>query len=247
MNAIHIVNMVHSPATSDAGSRTQRRREDRIETVLDRAMEIVDEAGFDGLTLKGLAESLGLVTTAIYRYFPSKDALSAALQRRAIAEVGAHFVAASQSLEERARGAAPATAALAHLLGAAQLYLELPRTHARSWMFIAILLGDPRPLLSDEEAGRTGPILGALLAQIEALFERAKTEGALEPGSARARMTSYWAALHGAHCLEKARRLDPSLPPAEEVGAHAARSLLLSWGATSARLTAAERLLGEGR
>jgi AcrR family transcriptional regulator len=210
-------------------------------------MEIVDEAGFDGLTLKGLAESLGLVTTAIYRYFPSKDALSAALQRRAIAEIGEHLAASDRRLEERCRGAAPATAALAHLLGAADLYLGLPRTHARSWMFIAILLGDPRPLLSDEEVGRTGPILTALLTQIEALFERAKVEGALEAGPSKARMMSYWAAIHGAQCLEKARRLDRSLPPFEDVGAHAARSLLLSWGASGARLSAAERLLGEGR
>jgi AcrR family transcriptional regulator len=39
------------------------------------ALEILDAHGIDGLTMRGLAEELGMGTMALYRYFPSKNAL----------------------------------------------------------------------------------------------------------------------------------------------------------------------------
>jgi AcrR family transcriptional regulator len=40
-----------------------------------RALEIMDAHGTGGLTMRGLAEELGMGTMALYRYFPSKNAL----------------------------------------------------------------------------------------------------------------------------------------------------------------------------
>jgi AcrR family transcriptional regulator len=40
-----------------------------------RALAIMDAHGTEALTMRGLAEELGMGTMALYRYFPSKDAL----------------------------------------------------------------------------------------------------------------------------------------------------------------------------
>lgn len=234
--------MVHTRADASpqpGEDRRSKRRDDRSEAILDAAMRLVEEHGLEALTLARVADALGYVTTAIYRYFPSKDALLAALQRRAIGEIQAHFDARIAALRERAHKAQPATLALACLLEVAELYVALPASHPRSWHFVAILLGDPRPLLSDEEAARTAPLLTAFLAAMGALFEQAAQDKALQPGSAAERVLAYWAALHGAACMEKMRRIAPALPSAGEIGRGAARSLLTSWGATSPRLGAA--------
>lgn len=206
-------------------------------------MEIVERDGYEALTLQRLAQSMGLVTTAMYRYFPSKDALSAALQRRAIEDAHVHFKAEQTAALRVWAGAAAPTVALAQLCLAAKLYLELPRAQPRAWLFIAILLGDPRPLLSDEHAAQARPVLATFLEEVEVSFSRAMETEAIGAGPTRPRMLAYWAAVHGALCLDKVRRIDSTLPTPIEVGMLAARGLLESWGASSARLTAAERLL----
>jgi hypothetical protein len=137
---------------------------------------------------------------------------------------------------------APATASLATLLRMADVYLALPDTHPNEWRFVARLLGDPKQLLSEEEAERTAPILGRFLREMQAVFERAEGTEALEGGDGEARVYGYWAALHGAHCMEKVRRVSSTAPAVSVIGRFTARALLASWGATSARLAAAEVL-----
>jgi hypothetical protein len=88
----------------------------------------------------------------------------------------------------------------------------------------------------------TAPLLAGFLAEMEKLFVLAERVDALAHGHARERVFAYWAALHGAHCMEKARRVSPSAPSVEEIGRFTSRALLSSWGATPARLSAAQRL-----
>jgi AcrR family transcriptional regulator len=74
---IHFVN-VHDAAPV---TRLQRKRELKIEAVLDAASAILERDGLDGMTLQRVAQSMGLVPAALYRYVGSKDGLLAALQR----------------------------------------------------------------------------------------------------------------------------------------------------------------------
>jgi len=237
------VNVIHK---TEASVRSADRRERKIEAILDRAMEVLRADGLDALTLQRVAQALGLVTTAIYRYFPSKDALIAALQRRAIRVISAHFQSALSAIAPQLLEAAPATACLATLLTIGDLYLALPETHPQEWHFVATLLGDPRHLVSDDEVAVTAPMLAGFLADIEKLFVWAERSEALAHGQASERVFAFWAALHGAHCMEKARRVSPSAPSVEEIGRFTTRALLSSWGATPARMTAAQRLVSAG-
>ncbi|MFO0616365.1 MAG: helix-turn-helix domain-containing protein [Polyangiaceae bacterium] len=236
--------MIHN---GDATTRASDRRELRTEAILDRAMEILESDDLDGLTLQRVAQTLGLVTTAIYRYFPSKDALIAALQRRAVREISAHFESELETLTATLGKVAPATASLATLLTLADLYLSLPDTHPHEWRLVARLLGDPRQLLSDEEATKTAPLLGAFLERMESVFALAQETEALSPGDANARVYAFWSALHGAHCMDKARRVARRAPSVADIGRFASGALLTSWGATPARLSAAHQLTRTAR
>lgn len=241
--------MIHNDATADATgpadatSRSSARREQKIEAMLDRAMEILEADGLDALTLQRLAQALGVVTTAIYRYFPSKDALMAALQRRAVRVIAEHFRAELGEAAGEFTRSQPATASLAALLAIAELYFALPETHPNEWRFVARLLGDPKQLLSEEEAARTAPILEGFLREMEAVFSLAEQTEALDRGSAEERVFAFWAAVHGAHCMDKVRRVSKVAPPVAATGRFTARALLTSWGATPARLAAAQQLI----
>lgn len=216
------------------------RREALVTAMIDGAMDLVREGGIEGLTLQKLAKSLGYVATAVYRYFPSKDALVAALQRTAVGQIQQQFAAELGARAERFQGT-PASRDLASLLAAAEIYLDLPVTQPKSFYLVAVLLGDPQIHLSDEESLRTAPMLRALLESIAAIFVSATTTGALEAGSAEERTLAFWATLHGATCLEKARRVVPTLPASKDVGMVAVKALLRGWGAPPAVLAAAAR------
>ncbi len=241
------MNVVHVDDTTPKRTPRAARREVVTDTLLERAMELVEADGIEGLTLQRVAQSLGYVTTAVYRYFPSKDALVAALQRRAIGVVREHFERELLRRVGPLGDAAAPTRALAALLAAADIYLDLPRAEPRAWFLVAVLLGDPRPLLSDEESARTRPGVVEFLSGVGLLFEAAVRERALDPGSKEERVLTFWAALHGALCLEKARRIAPELPPSRAIGLAAVRGLLAGWGATPARVGAAVRVLEKGK
>ena len=66
-----------SPTESRAG-----RRQQTIETILDRALEIMAEVGVGGLTMTTLARAMSIQPPSLYKYFPSALAVHDALFRR---------------------------------------------------------------------------------------------------------------------------------------------------------------------
>lgn len=228
--------------------RVERKREARTSAILDEAMAILARDGLEALTLGHLAKSLGYVPAALYRYFDSKDSLLAAMQRRAITEIHGGLGEAERALDlaVEAAGAAPGVAILAKLLGGARYYLELPRTHPEAAFLVALLMGDPRPLLSDEESRQTAPLLLALIADVEAMFRTAEGDAGgreLSPGNSVERTLAFWAALSGALSLEKARRIAPALPSPADIGGVAVKALLVGWGATPGDVEQAEKIV----
>jgi len=230
-----------------APGRVERKREARASVILDEAMAILAAEGLEALTLGRLAKALGYVPAALYRYFDSKDALLAALQRRAVTAIHRGLGDAERANEAVAAGASPRVASLAKLLGAARFYLALPRTDPEAAFLVALLMGDPRPLISDEESRRTAPLLLALLGDVEAMFRGAAGSGALSKGDSIVRTLAFWAALSGALSLEKARRIAPALPSTEEIGGAAVKALLVGWGAPSSALEQAARLIAKNK
>ena len=202
--------------------------------------------GLEALTLQRVARELGLVTTAIYRYFPSKDALLAALQRRAVQTIHGHFTAVLAELRTRlaSRKLAPEIAALAPILAAARAYVELPRTHPETFRLVSLMLGDTRMLIADEEALRTAPLVVAFLGDIHGLFAHAVEAKAIAREHAPERCTLVlWSTLHGLAQLEKLRRLAPGSPDALSLADSATCALLRGFGAEPADVTRALRAI----
>jgi TetR/AcrR family transcriptional regulator, tetracycline repressor protein len=50
--------------------------------IIDAALDVIDDLGLDGLTMRALADNLGVTATALYYHFASRDELLAALVER---------------------------------------------------------------------------------------------------------------------------------------------------------------------
>lgn len=218
-----------------------RRREDKTEAILDAAMRLLVDGGLEAVTLQRVASELGIVTTALYRYFASKDALIAALQRRAVGTMHEHFTSVRRDVDTRRLSAE--VAALAPLLALSRAYVALPETHAETFRLVAILLGDPRRLVADEEAAKAAPVVAAILGDMQQLFTEAERSRALDRGDSLHRTLVLWAALHGLTQLEKLRRLAPDAPTAQTLCDEAACAILRGFGGDNAHLSRAKRAL----
>ncbi|MSP62646.1 MAG: TetR family transcriptional regulator [Myxococcales bacterium] len=235
--------MVHKDevAGHEPPARRGRRREVRGEAILDAAMRILATEGLEAVTLQRVGREMDYVAAALYRYFPSKDALLAAMQRRAVTVLHERFAAERVEWEGAMARSIPSVRALGAITAAARFYVDLPRSEPEAWCLVAVLMGDPRRVISNEEAARTAPLLFAFLADVEALFaEAARTEG-LAVGEARVRTLVFWATLQGIAQMEKLRSLAPGAPSVSALGMAAVEALLSGWGAERAALRAALR------
>lgn len=206
-------------------------------------MKLVAQQGLDGLTLQRLAADLGYVPAALYRYFDSKDALLAALQRRTIDELHRSFQADQSRLGDRAASLPPLPRALFSLISAADFYLRLPTRMPERFRLVSLMLGDPRSLIERGAAlDNAGALLG-FLGDVRELFEQAEASRAIRPGHAFDRTLAYWSALHGVATLDKLARFDASTFDVQRLGTLAARALLVGWGADPGLLAAAESAL----
>jgi len=86
-----------------AGLKSEETR-DRI---LNAALNLFRERGFDEATMRDIAEEAGVATGAAYYYFPSKDAIVMEYYRRSSTEMQPQIEAAlknAKGLEQRLRG-----------------------------------------------------------------------------------------------------------------------------------------------
>lgn len=64
------------------------RRSPRARQVIAAARRLLGELGWEGTTMRALAADLGIRAPSLYKHFPSRDALRAALCEVALAEMG---------------------------------------------------------------------------------------------------------------------------------------------------------------
>ncbi len=198
--------------------------------MLDAAERLVAEEGIDALTLGRLAKELHLVPAALYRYFASKDALVVELQRRTIAGLHERFA-------EKVQDGPPLT----RLLSAGRFYLALPSDEPLTYRLLTHLLGDPRPLVRDDEALRVAPALMAFLSDVAGLHPHRPRAEALGPGDEERRALVLWGALQGVCQLGKLARFDEQRFDTTALGEDLLATLLAGWGASPAALAETKR------
>jgi AcrR family transcriptional regulator len=73
-----------TPAAEFAEDRPRRKGEITRERILDAAEALFAERGFDGMTLRDVAASVGLRNPSLYNHFGSRESLYAAVLERDI-------------------------------------------------------------------------------------------------------------------------------------------------------------------
>jgi AcrR family transcriptional regulator len=235
--------------------RRSRKRAARRDQLLDLADELVARHGVDGLTMTALAEAADYATASLYTYFPSRSALLAALQQRALrtlAEVAADHVARwDADLAERSAPTAR-VGALARLWGFSDLVLATaPRRHGRELQLQQQLLVAAGAETVDD-AATVVPAAMAALAVPQQLIEDAVGIGALAPAdaptdpvhelvdSSLVRTIAWLLALNGALLAD---RLPTGLPSTgRALGSEITGALLRGWGANPADTEVARRI-----
>jgi AcrR family transcriptional regulator len=229
--------MVHA---FDKTTPRQQKREVTFDRIIETAMAALAKGGLGSLTMQNLAGELGFAVGALYRYFPGKDGIIVAVQRRIIESVREELIAALAKADQHAAGLDPRKAALLRLWVTVQVYEAMSRTRPTEFGLLSMTLGDPRQLVQDEDAGHLVPAMASLLQTVGALFSAASEAGALTPGDQTRRTMVLWTSAQGALQLRKLERFGVGIE-ASAVLDEAVSTLLAGWGADVHELEAMRR------
>ncbi len=167
---------------------SRRRREQEKEalrrTILDAAGALFLEHGYEGLSMRQIAERIGYSATTIYRYYEDKDDLLFAIVQEGFLRFGRALAKAAQSsADPRERLAA---------LGHAYIEFGLKNQVYYRLMFMQRfdLIFEGRP--EREEA----PMIDSF-GVVRQAVEQAMQAGVLKKGDPEATATVIWAVVHG--------------------------------------------------
>lgn len=228
VNTVHAANVVHM-------SKREQNRRERLAAITEAAMQMVLDEGLEGLTTHKLAKKLGLAVGALYRYFPSKAALIAELERRVLAAYAERLGAAVQRARRRLETLDPPAdaqlTALHHLAEIATDYAEFARQSPERFHVISSVMAIPRNIMDDAEGKSVLAETAKLMQQVSRLFMAAEEVGALDPGNPIERGMLYWSGIRAVVQMTKLHRFAPSLVPAQGLVDPMVRTMLVGWGA----------------
>jgi AcrR family transcriptional regulator len=164
--------------------RSRSRREATQEEILNTAWQQISQLGSPSLSLRGIAQTMGLTAPALYRYYPSRDEL-----------VTAMIIEAYQSLGQALEASIQAMAAEDH----ARRYLAVGCAY-REWALarperFALIFGTPIPGYQ-APLERTLPAasraLGVLMAVLQAAWDAGRIQRPPVLGASLQRQMQAW-------------------------------------------------------
>ena len=229
-----------SDLASSRPDRRTRKRAARTDRLLDLAAELVERHGVDHLTMAALAEAADYAPASLYTYFPSRSALLAALQRRALGVLAEVTTQQIGTWAERTADLDPGGAALVRLWCFSDLFLAAPDRFPREFRLQQQLLVTPGAE-ETEDAASVVPAAMALLDVPRGLLETAAELGAIDPAEdltdpvgapldgSFMRTLAWVVALNGALMVDGLSTGVPST--GARLGSSITASLLRGWGA----------------
>jgi AcrR family transcriptional regulator len=236
-------NVPTSTHRAEPDDRRTRKRRARRDALLEIAAELVERDGVAGVTMAALAEAADYAPASLYTYFPSRSALLAALQQRALqslAEVARSARSRWDAELSAQEGVGADVAALTRLWAFSDLFLAAPEQHPREFRLQQELLVTPGAE-DTADAASVVPSAMVVLDVPRSLLASAAQLGVLDAGVALvdpvgspiepslARTFAWVVALNGALMVDGLRTGLPATGPA--LGTEITGSLLRGWGA----------------
>ncbi|WP_062433559.1 TetR/AcrR family transcriptional regulator [Herbidospora daliensis] len=143
-------------------SRRERVRQQTIKEIKERSFELLDAGGVTDVSIASVGKAMGMSPPALYRYFPSREALLEALVVDAYADLGSTTAAAART--------EPPLDAPARIARIAQAWRRWALTHPRRY---AMLFSDRSATAQDTPEGVAGVNQGMLqlLAALQEIAE----------------------------------------------------------------------------
>jgi AcrR family transcriptional regulator len=170
------------------------------------AIDLLEENGSAGLSLRAVARRAGVSPTAPYRHYADRDALVSAVAAEGYRELAITLAAAHPS---------PSTPD--DLAAVAAAYVRFALDHPAMFRAMFAERCDPR---SDERVAATAAITEYVTTLVRHAFPAADDPAALS--------TAVWALVHGLAFLHLDGKLDSSTPDVVAEHVHAAVHALLS-------------------
>ncbi len=233
--------MVDSPPV---GVRAANRLA-RTTAFLSTALRIVTEEGFDELTMQRLADECDAAIGAVYRYFPSKGALVAEVQREAIERLAASYEVIRARSDRAWVDLDPADLALARLVLFGRFFCATSVTFPQELRLMQMLMGEARPTVPLEEGLRVVPSAMRLLDQMRAGLDAAAEAGVLASADTMGRVVTWAASVGGVLQLSRLTVYDAELFDGEGLARELCLDLLRAWGAAPDRLSQMVDLVDE--
>ncbi len=211
----------------------EQHRIERTRDFLETALRIVTNEGFDALTMSRLAREVDAAIGAVYRYFPSKGALLAAVQREAIGHLSASFAVISDQAEEffDEIELEPKRRSLARVVLSSRFFISAADTLPEQLRLLQMMVSEFRTVIPLEEGMRSVPAAMSLLFDAGNTIVGAENEGVIDPGDATDRALVWAAGVNGILQLGMLDRYDATMFSGARLARVFTRDLVCGWGA----------------
>jgi len=164
-------------------ARRQQQKEGLRRAILDAAGGLFLQHGYEGFSLRQVAERIGYSATTIYRYFENKDDLLFAILYDGFLEFGRQLNAAAQSTRDP----------LKRIEALGRAYVEFGLRNPVHYQLMFMQRSD---FLFKRRKGQDQPMIDSFHILQEAV-KGAMDAGAMERGDVDTYSHAIWAAVHG--------------------------------------------------
>lgn len=199
-----------------SSERREREKQELRQAILTAAQKLFLAHGYEGLSMRLVAEQIGYTPTTIYLYFEDKDDLLFAVMDQAYDRFTADLEAAYRSTDDP----------LARLRSLAQAYIRFALQNQEAYQMIFMQRPD---FLLKWKAGTKQPRAASLVILKEAI-QHAQQAGVIRVGDIDQQSDVLWATVHGAASLAIAMpelfghgRLEPTIAAVIEMALHSLR------------------------
>ena len=225
--------------TANPPGRRERKRLARMEAIVDAAMRIAASEGLGNVTTHRVAKDLDLAVGALYRYFPSKDAIIEAMQQRSLKDYSAALKSDLEGMEAWLSTQAMPSSDLVPLIAIALEYRRLVSVFPQHYHLNNQVMGNPKNVLPGTEGDRVVETMMALFRFLASYIESAQKSGALDANLEPLNgVILYWSSLRAVLGVHKLQAHDATIR-GEELFHDMVTTMLRGSGATTADLSAA--------